>query len=142
MRFVHKDIAQILAWLDATGATIHLLEWEREPVAGGFAFLPSTQKRRAAHPAKPATIADVARFAERGGHEQIKLVMTHYLHVALSATGRPLSLEEAVVHVENEGVPGECLLVGHLEGGLISVSRELLPFQQGATPADWWGRAI
>ncbi|HWA20728.1 MAG TPA: hypothetical protein VG757_17205 [Devosia sp.] len=67
------------------------------------------------------------------------LVLSQYFHVNMSATGRPLSLVDAVEFVEAEGTAGEFLLVGHPDGGLISVSRERLAFQVGFPPIDWWG---
>ncbi len=141
MRYFHKDIAPVMAHLEAQPCSIHILEWEREPLDGGFAFLPMMQKRRPAHPARAATASEVASFGTRKNDpRQAALVLRHYFHINTSAPeGRPLSLVEAVAHVESRALPGEFLLAGHPDGGLVSVSREPLPFQSGVSPITWWG---
>ena len=140
MRFRHKDFAPVRSYLEREQCTILRLDWEREPVVGGFAMLPTTLKRRAAFPAKPANIDEVAFFASRGdGPAHAITVLQHYFHVNSSAVGRPLALAEAVEHVEADGRADEFLLVGHPDGGLISVSRDRLPFQAGLEPITWWG---
>jgi hypothetical protein len=103
-------------------------------------MLPTTLKRRAALPAQPAGLDDLAFFASRGnGPRHAITVLQHYFHLNSSVVGRPLSLAEAVEHVELEGASGEFLLAGHPDGGLISVSRDRLPFQAGLEPITWWG---
>ncbi len=141
MRFRHKDFAPVRDYIEREGCMILMLEWEREPVTGGFAMLPTTLKRRAALPARPATIEDVAFFASRGeGPAHAITVLQHYFHLYSTVQGRrPLSLAEAVEHVELDGSSAEFLLAGHPDGGLISVSRDRLPFQQGLEPITWWG---
>jgi hypothetical protein len=140
MRFVHKDIPAVLRYLEAEHCRILRLEWDREPLVGGFSFLPTTRKRRAALPAVASTISEVEFFGGKGrGPEHAIIVLQHYFHMNSSAVGRPLALVEAVEHVEGSGEPGEFLLAGHPEGGLISVSRERLPLQQGLQPITWWG---
>jgi hypothetical protein len=141
MRFFHKDQAPVIAWLTSQHAAILLLEWEREPVAGGFAFLSMTQKTRAAHPARPVTAADVDAFARRKSDpREAAKALKFYFHANSTAPeGRPLSLVEAVEHVEARAADNECLLAGGLEGGLVSVSRVPLSFQDGLKPVTWWG---
>lgn len=140
MRFRHKDIAPVIAWLHNQPCIIQRLEWEREPRAGGFAFLPQSIKRRAAH--QPVTVGprEVEYFAGRGADAtHASLVLAHYFHINSAMRPRPLSLEEAVVFVEEEGTENEFLLAGHPDGGLVSVSRTRLPFQAGLEPITWWG---
>lgn len=48
-----------------------------------------------------------------------------------------ITMKEAVQASETNGRP-KCVLIGYNDGGLISVSRETLPFQQGLAQADWW----
>lgn len=141
MRFRHKDFGPVRGYLETEHCAIQMLEWEREPVVGGFAMLPTTLKRRAALPAQVASIDEVAFFAGRGqGPQHAITVLQHYFHVNSSAQGRrPLPLAEAVEHVELDGLDAEFLLVGHPDGGLISVSRDRLPFQDGLEPITWWG---
>lgn len=67
-------------------------------------------------------------------------VLQYYFHVNSTAVGRPLPLVAAVEFVESSGGEREFLLAGHPDGGLISVSRVQLPFQDGMKPITWWGR--
>ena len=140
MRVLHKDYAPVIAYLARESSSILMLEWESEPVSGGIALL-GMQKRRAAHPARSVAIADVEAFARRKSDpREAAQVLRYYFHVNSSAPeGRPMSLVEAVAYVEGSGGPEEFLLAGHLEGGLVSVSRALLPFQDGLKPITWWG---
>src|SRR5690606_19617355 len=120
-RYLHKDHAPVIAWLTRENAAILVLEWEREPVSGGFAFLPMMQKKRAALPASRVTIEDVDRFARRKADpREAARALKYYFHANSTAPeGRPLSLVEAVEHVEARGAANECVLAGHLDGGLI-----------------------
>ena len=140
MRFLHKDHAPVIAHLAREGSPILMLEWESEPVAGGIALL-GMQKRRPAHPARSVPLAEVENFARRKGDpREAAQVLRYYFHVNSSAPeGRPMSLVDAVAYVESNGGPDEALLAGHLEGGLVSVSRTLQPFQDGLKPIAWWG---
>jgi hypothetical protein len=141
MRFMHKDVRPVLQYLVVEDSRITILDWEREPIVGGFAMLPATLKRRAAFPAKPATIADVQFYGGRGGGPAHAItVLKHYFHVNPTTVGRPLALSEAVEFVEVEGAPNEFLLAGHPDGGLISVSAQQLPFQERLKPITWWGQ--
>jgi hypothetical protein len=99
------------------------------------------QKRRPAHPARSVPLAEVEHFARRKGDpREAAQVLRYYFHVNSSAPeGRPMSLVDAVAYVESNGAPDEALLAGHLEGGLVSVSRALQPFQDGLKPIAWWG---
>ena len=143
MRFRHTDPAAVLAYLRTAHPPILLLEWESERRAGGIAALLRLDKPKPAAPAQPATLDEVAFIAGRGrGPSHAGVVLRYYFHVnstAAPTTGRAFTLVEAVGHVENGGAPGEFLLAGHPEGGLISVSRAALPFQAGLTAIDWWG---
>jgi hypothetical protein len=101
MRFLHKDYAPVIAHLRHANPAILLLEWEREPVSGGFAFLPMTRKTRAAYPALPVAVTDVEEFARRKADpREAAKALKYYFHVNSTAPeGRPLSLVEAVEHV-------------------------------------------
>lgn len=143
MRFRHADPAPVLDYLRRERGSIQLLEWESERRPGGIAAFLRMQKPQPAGPARPASVDDVAFIAGRGrGPSHAGIVLRYYFHVnstAAPTTGRPFTLVEAVGHVENSGAPGEFVLAGHPEGGLVSVSREVLPFQSGLGAIDWWG---
>jgi hypothetical protein len=138
MRFRHVDPAPVLSYLRANPSAILVLDWERERKAGGIAGLLKISKPVPAGPAKPASIEDIAYIARRGPPSHAGLVLRYYFHINSTATGRPLPLIEAVEHVEASAAQGEMLITGHPDGGLISVSRERLPFQSGE-PITWWG---
>jgi hypothetical protein len=140
MRFRHLDAAPVLEYLRTATADITLLEWERERRPGGLAALVQLARPLPADPARPATIEEIDYIAGHGrGPSHAGLVLRYYFHINRTETGRPLTLVEAVEHVESRGVYGEFLLAGHPDGGLISVSNAELPFQRNLAPITWWG---
>lgn len=141
MRFFHKDPAAVLAYLEQQHCPILMLDWDREPKVGGFVMLPTTVRRRAANPAKPVDVNEVAFFAGRGdGPKHAVTVLQFYFHVNSTAVGRPMPVMDAVEFVEAFGAETEFLLAGHPDGGLVSVSRVRQPFQDGLAPITWWGQ--
>jgi hypothetical protein len=140
MRFRHVDPKPVLAFLAANPTDIRVREWERERIVGGIVgMIRMGTKPQSAAPAQPAKISDVEFIAGRGkGPAHAGTVLRFYFHINSSAEERILPLVEAVAHIEGRGAAGEFLLAGHPDGGLISVSRERLPFQQG-DPITWWG---
>jgi len=138
MRFRHVDPSPVLEHLRATSPAILILDWERERKAGGIAGLLNIQRPQPAGPARPAAVADVEFIAHRGPPSHAGVVLRFYFHLNSTAVGRPLTLVEAVEHIESVGAPEEYALAGHPDGGLISVSRSRLTFQSG-DPITWWG---
>lgn len=142
MRFFHKDFAPIAAWLASQPHDIRLLQWDLEPAPRGpLAFFAGGGKsRQRAHPPRPSSAAEVAEIYERSQRaDQAGLVLSVYFHLNAPPTTRAVSLPAAVEHVEAFAGPDEILLVGHPDGGLVSVSRTFLPFQEGADEARGWG---
>ena len=141
MRFFHSDYAPIAAWLASQPHDIRVLEWGLEPAPRGFGFLSwGDRPRRRAHPPRPSTAAEIAETYERSKRpDQAAIVLNTYFHLNAPPTTRAVSLPGAVEHVEAFGGPNEILLVGHPDGGLVSVSRTFLPFQQDAEEAQGWG---
>ncbi|MCW5953596.1 MAG: hypothetical protein KIT69_15180 [Propionibacteriaceae bacterium] len=139
MRFRHLDPAPVLAFLRGSAADIRIRDWDRERTPGGIAGFLRIARSEPANPAQPGTISDVEFIAGRGmGPSHAGTVLRFYFHINSSADERILPLVEAVAHVEGRGTGDEFLLAGHPDGGLISVSRQRLPFQQGS-PIIWWG---
>jgi hypothetical protein len=138
MRFRHVDPSPVLTHLRKTTPSILVLDWERERKAGGIAGLLNIQKPKPAGPARPALIEDVEFIARRGPPSHAGVVLRFYFHLNSTAASRLLTLVEAVEHVESHGAPDEYVLAGHPDGGLISVSRDRLPFQSGEA-ITWWG---
>lgn len=64
--------------------------------------------------------------------------LPYYLRISRSADASALSLKEAVEKIEASAEGETFLAVAHHDGGLISVSGILLPFQVDAQTGDWW----
>jgi hypothetical protein len=142
MRFLHKAFEPLQRYMLDVPVEIRLLEWELSPIASGsFVFLPWTIKRRAARAPRASDLAEIAAYFHRAETPELAgTVLRNYFHINAPHSTTPVSLNGAVEHVEAYGKPDEFLLVGYPDGGLISVSRQKLPFQENAAPADhWWG---
>jgi len=138
MRFRHVDATAVIAFLRDNQPAILVREWDRERAAGGIAGMLRMSKPQAAQGAQSGTISDVEFIAGRHAPSNIGVVLRFFFHIGSSSDQPILPLVEAVAHVENRGLAGEFLLAGHPDGGLVSVSRERLPFQSGE-PITWWG---
>lgn len=138
MRFRHVDPEPVLAHLRTTAATIVVREWDRERTPGGVSGMLRMGKPQAARAAQPSQVSEVEFMARRHAPSDVGVVLRFFFHVGSSVDVEILPLVEAVAHVEGRGTGGEFLLTGHPDGGLISVSRERQPFQQGE-PITWWG---
>jgi hypothetical protein len=138
MRFRHADPEPVLAHLRSTPATILVREWDRERAQGGIAGMLRMGKPQAARGAQPGKVSDVEFLARRHAPSEVAVVLRFFFHIGSTAEVEILPLVEAVAHVEGKGTGSEFLLAGHPDGGLISVSRERQPFQQG-DPISWWG---
>ena len=139
MRFRHLDPAPVLDHLRTTQAAILVREWDRERTPGGIAGLLRRGKPQMARAAQPAKISEVEFIARRHPPSDVAVVLRFFFHVGSSSDEPILSLVDAVAHVERVGTANEFLLVGHPDGGLISVSRERQPFQQALDPITWRG---
>ncbi len=64
--------------------------------------------------------------------------LIYYLAVSTEFEDARASLAEAVANVEASLVEDKFLVVTHQDGGIISVSGTLLPFQVYAEAAEWW----
>jgi hypothetical protein len=64
--------------------------------------------------------------------------LPYYLRVSRSAEAHARSLKEAVAQIEASAEGETFLAVAYQDGGLISVSGVLLPFQVDAESGDWW----
>jgi hypothetical protein len=140
MRFLHADFAPLKAYLTSNPVAIRRLEWELNPVVkDAFSIFALKPKLRPAAAPRAATLDDVAQLFERtrtipgGAHAPWE-----YFHVNAPPSDRAVSLRAAVEHVEAFGGPAEFLIAGYHDGGLISVSRLHLPFQDDAKEARWW----
>jgi hypothetical protein len=90
---------------------------------------------------KPAVTVSVAAI-----DEMLSLTDTlwgtalpYYYEVANSPDAVSMPLEQAVASVEGAPWTERFLVVAYQDGGLITVSGVILPFQAGARKAEWWG---
>ena len=138
MRFRHVDPLPVLQFLRHGTSPILVREWERERGGGGISGLLRMSKPQPAAPGRQGEIVDVEFIAGRRAPSEIGVVLRYYFHIGSTADEPILPLVEAVAHIETRGAEDEFLLAGHPDGGLVSVSRGRLPFQQG-DPITWWG---
>ena len=61
-----------------------------------------------------------------------------YISVSRSFEAEARSLQEDVLRIEASPAADNFLIVAYQDGGLITVSGMILPFQVQAAPADWW----
>ena len=66
------------------------------------------------------------------------LALPYYLIASKVAEIEPMPLDRAVARVEASGLHNEFLIVAYQDGGVISISGDVLPFQEHAKKADWW----
>ncbi len=64
---------------------------------------------------------------------------SHYLNVTRVRDSQMQNLKHDVAWVEARGGTDNFIVIGYHDGGIITISQEKLPFQQGAAGADWWG---
>ena len=140
MRFLHTDFAPLRTYLTSEPCEIRRLEWDLNPPFEGYAFLPWTIKHRPAHPPQPSSVAEIEAYFHRADKpENAGTVLHDYFHINAPPSDRAVSLSGAVEHVEAYGAPTEFVLAGYHDGGMISVSRRVLSFQDGVAEIDWWG---
>jgi hypothetical protein len=75
---------------------------------------------------------DVPRLAASG------LSLPYYLRISEAPETEAISLERAVTKVEAGSIENRFLIVGYQDGGIISISGRMFPFQEHAKRADWW----
>lgn len=66
------------------------------------------------------------------------LALPHFICVSNSITANCVSLEKAVAETEAFASGEDFLIVAYQDGGIISISGTLLPFQKTAELAEWW----
>ncbi len=140
MRRRHADFEPVRGYLERERPTIVRLEWELNPVVKDmFSLFAMKPKRRPAAAPSTALLADIERtFEQAGAVSTVGQALHWYFHLNAPPTDRAVSLAAAVEHVEAFGAPGEFLLPAHPEGGLVSVSRDFLPFQAEGQDAGAW----
>src|SRR5260370_37792041 len=63
--------------------------------------------------------------------------LPHFICVSKSIATNCISIDEAVAKMERPESYDDFLIVAYQDGGVISISGRLLPFQEIAEPAEW-----
>ena len=119
MRYFHLDAARMCAYVSASQLAVAKCDFEAKtpPVAVNASAIEAMLKRS-------ETLWGAA--------------LPYYLRISRSADASALSLKEAVAQIESSAAAETFLAVAHHDGGLVSVSGVLLPFQVDAKTGDWW----
>jgi hypothetical protein len=140
MRFLHEDFGLLKAYLLAEPNDIRRLEWHLKPtVRSAMGVFAMTPKRRSADRPRSSSVDEIEAMVQRTKNPQLAgAVLSEYFHVNAPLSDRAVSMAAAIEHVEAYGAPNEFLIVGHPNGGFVSVSRHALPFQEAAREATSW----
>lgn len=137
MKFFHGEFSSIARFSLSQGLLVFEQDCEAMPVSWWSPLFHLPLKRRPARPPQPRGLgAAGAYFDEAEGY--LGAAAISYLHFSALPPAGPLPLARAIAQVEGQGGPADFLLVGFNDGGAISVSRHLLPFQEHADPAGGW----
>src|SRR5581483_97021 len=119
VRYLHLDAERMCAYVSACGLAVTQCDFEAKapPIAVDASAIPAMLKRS-------ETLWGTA--------------LPYYLRIAKSADAEVRSLNEAVEQVEGSDEREGFLAIAYQDGGLISVSGVLLPFQAEARNANWW----
>jgi hypothetical protein len=119
MRYFHLDAAPMCSYVSASGLVVARCDFEAK--------------------APPITVDAGAIAAMLKRSETLwGAALPYYLRVSISAQVTAQSLKDAVEQIEASAEGETFLAVAHHDGGLVSVSGVLLPFQVGAEGGDWW----
>jgi hypothetical protein len=119
MRYLHYEAGGIREYRGSLGLTVTRCDFEGR--------LPSI----------PADAGAVSEMLERS-ETLWGTALPYYLYISMAFEARPPMLKQAVVEIEASGGSEKFLIVAYQDGGLISVSGAVLPFQMKARTADWW----
>jgi hypothetical protein len=87
---------------------------------------------------KPATMEEVRQYFRETYEYQGEPAKAYILVAQHDNSDVALPLRQAAKEVEMQGGQEVFLLVGYEDGGVISISAALLPFQAHAPSAEWW----
>jgi hypothetical protein len=90
--------------------------------------------------ASPAVVLDVSAIEAMDKKTETLwgTSLPYYLFVSALVEDKRLLLRDAVADAESWPSKDRFLLVAYQDGGLISVTGMVLPFQEQARPAEWW----
>jgi hypothetical protein len=119
MRYIHKNADAIRQYVEAN--KLHLAKCSHAASASSTSV-------------EPAEIDEMMKRSEA----LLGTALPYYIIVTKSYETGCLPFREAISVVENSAESERFLLVAYQDGGIISVSGAILPFQKEAEPANWW----
>ncbi len=119
MRYIHEEVDDICSYVSGSGLKVF---------ACGYDGLSAPQER------PQNVIAELLRRSETLWGTRLD----YYLSISRKSDPPRLSLHQAVGEVESSHVYDWFLLAAYQDGGAISISGVMFPFQQQAPNADWW----
>jgi len=119
MRYLHNNVLDIIDYVHSKDLTIESYSYD------GSLMITDPG---------PNLIGDMLKKSETLWGSNLP----YYLRVLTPGKSAALSLKEAVARIEGRPLSDDFLLVAYQDGGLISISGEVLPFQRGARAAQWW----
>jgi hypothetical protein len=119
MRHLHDEAAGILEYMSSHGLTV-------------------TRRDFQGRPGTTAETADAIEEMLKRSETLWGTALPYYLYISKGPEGGPLALKQAVVEIEAAAEPERFLVVAYQDGGVISVSGTVLPFQRTARDAAWW----
>jgi hypothetical protein len=119
MRYLHKDVVNIRKFVESKQLKIRACTYEGHLTSDKPELDP---------------ISEMLRATDKLWGRRL----SYFLDVSSSTDQAVLPLKEAVLRVEAAVVSDDFLLVGYQDGGIISISGKILPFQTDAKVAEWW----
>jgi hypothetical protein len=123
MRYLHYEAGKISRYICENH--LHLLKCSYDGVAAPIE-------------AEPGIIAEMFNASET----LWGLRLPYYVIASKTPEAEMMSLQEAVSNAETAKIPDAFVVAAYQDGGLITVSGVVLPFQIDALPADWWWPTI
>lgn len=118
MRFLHRDIAPVEAHIRECGLRLWLVDiFGKVSISKNADFL--------------------AEYFE-GTKGTAGYDLEYYIVAGPKPSPDVYTVTGAVMWAEKRGGADIFILAGYENGGVISVSQQILPFQQGANDASWW----
>jgi hypothetical protein len=119
MRFLHERAEGIVDFIESNSLSV---------------FACQNDASQAPIPAQSALIATMLDQSLTLWGDTLR----HYAIISSFSEINPVPLSKMVLAIEASPEWASFLIAAYNDGGLISVSGSLLPFQQEAKKADWW----
>jgi hypothetical protein len=119
MRYIHRSADEICAYIRSADLRVMKCSYDGSSV-------PAI--------ATPNTVEEMLKQSDT----LWGLTLPYYISAAKLVEAKAMPLSDAVLRVEANPACHQFLVVAYQDGGVISISGPMLPFQEQAEPADWW----